>query len=264
MEDDIWRIQSYLRELARLQYDSVKLPPFTLFFNPGNPLKYFNYAIPDEPCHGNLSDLFKDLRSLFNQRQRTARFEFFEAFAPDLPRLLTENDFVEEERQWSMLCTPGTFHQAPEVSGLEVVELGSFSSKLQVKEFLTVQMQGFDPQNTELPTEAEIDQFWTNLQHHKWHGYLAYFAGEPAAVALYNAPLNGICEVAGIATRETFRRRGIASRLTAHVVHDLLNLGVTTVCLTAEDESAGRVYQRIGFQPFSIMLAYIDKPSSQN
>jgi hypothetical protein len=34
------------------------------------------------------------------------------------------------------------------------------------------------------------------------------------------------------------------------------------VCLVAEDERAGRVYQRVGFEPFSIMLAYIENQTS--
>jgi predicted GNAT family acetyltransferase len=33
--------------------------------------------------------------------------------------------------------------------------------------------------------------------------------------------------------------------------------GAEVVCLTAADQRAGRLYERVGFRPYATMLAYI-------
>ncbi len=83
--------------------------------------------------------------------------------------------------------------------------------------------------------------------------------GAPAGVSVFGQPIDGVSEIAGIATLALFRRRGIASCLTAHAVQAAFTLGVNTACLTAANQAAGRVYERIGFAQFSTMLAYIDE-----
>jgi predicted GNAT family acetyltransferase len=62
---------------------------------------------------------------------------------------------------------------------------------------------------------------------------------------------------AGTTTLAEFRRRGIAAALTAHMVATAFAHGVEVVCLSAAGEHAGWVYERVGFQPFATMLAYI-------
>src|SRR5512142_998315 len=126
---EVARIQAYLRENARHNLNSVALPPFSLFFHPTDSLKYFNYAIPDAdippdaPDAAALRELFARLREEFRSRGLVARFEFFEAFVPWLPSALRANGFIEEDRQWNMLCTPDTFQPMPEVPGLEILAL---------------------------------------------------------------------------------------------------------------------------------------------
>lgn len=259
---EISRIQGYLRENLRRSYEVVPLPPFSLFFHPQDALKYFNYAIPDGPDlpeEATLRDILRQLRAAFRKRGRVARFEFFEAFAPELPAALRANGFREEDRQWSMLCSPARFRAAPEVAGLEIVALQPDSPEADVRDYITTQRQGFDPNNTSLPSPAELDKTRTDFRQHGWRAFLGRLNGEPAGVSVFGQPINGISEIAGIATRTAFRRKGIASRLTAEAVQAAFAQGVDTACLTAADEAAGRVYARIGFEPFSTMLAYIDE-----
>ena len=68
-----------------------------------------------------------------------------------------------------------------------------------------------------------------------------------------------LAEVAGIATLEPFRRRGVASVLTSEAVRTAFVQGVAVALLTAADEHAGRVYERIGFRPYATLLAYGDE-----
>ncbi len=46
MTISIMRLQAYLRHRARQPYDTVAVPPFTLFLHPSDPFPHFNYAIP--------------------------------------------------------------------------------------------------------------------------------------------------------------------------------------------------------------------------
>lgn len=257
--EEIIRIQSYLRENARNQYETVPLPPFTLFFHPSSPVKYFNYAIPDEPTGGDLGAPLTELRKIFQQRGRVARFEFFEAFAPALPEALLKNGFSEEARQWSMICTPETLRPAETVPGVEIVALKPESPAEDVRDYLLAQRQGFNPDETSGPSDYDIVQARLDFMVSGWQAFLARVDGKPASAATFGRPIGGVTELAGIATRVPFRRRGIASLLTYYATRTAFDQGVTTACLTAADAPAGRVYERQGFRPFSTMLAFIDE-----
>ena len=254
---EITRIQSFLRESARSQYESAAIPPFTLFFHPGDPFKYFNYAIPDRATNGNLSQPLADLRAEFQRRGRTPRLEFFEAFAPDLPAALRLHGFAEEARQWSMLCTHASFRPAPVVPDLHITFLSPASPDEDVSEFLVAQRRGFGAHDAALPTPQEVSEARGSFTR-GWTALLGRVGGQPAGVAGFSGIFDGVCEVGGVATLERYRRRGIASYLTAVAMQAAFERGAATACLTAEDEHAGRVYERIGFTPFSVMLAYCD------
>lgn len=250
-------IQSYLRENARGQYESVAVPPFTLFFHPADPFPYFNYAIPDAACsQKDLEPVLEGIVTEFQRRGRPPRFEFLEQFAPALPSALQAAGFAETGRQWSMICTPATLQPAPEVPGLELVALHPESPSEEIRDYLLTQRQGFDPANQTTPDEGQIRQTRLDFLVGGWRAYLARLDGEPAAVGGFGRIIGEVTEIASIATRLPFRRRGIATQMTAFLTGEAFRLGARTVCLTAEDERAGRVYERIGYRPFTTMLAY--------
>lgn len=255
---EIARIQSYLRENARNNYETHSLPPFTLFFHPSSPVKYFNYAIPDGPTGEIPEQTLTELRQAFKKRGRVARFEFFEAFAPLLPDVLLKHGFTEEARQWSMVCSPQHLCSEVDIPGLEVVALRPESPAEDVRDYIIAQRQGFDPDNSELPSDFDVVQARLDFLVSGWQAFLARIDGQPAGAASFSRPIGEVAEIAGIATRLPFRRRGIASRLAWLATRMAFDQGVTTACLTANDEAAGRVYERLGYRPFSVMLAYID------
>jgi len=241
----------------------VPLPPFTLFFHPSSPVKYFDYAIPDVPTSVEDERVLVELRRLFHQRERTARFEFFEAFAPALPETLLRHGFVEEARQWSMICPRDALRPAPDIAGLDIVTLSTESPADDVHDYLLAQRQGFNPVDTSEPTHSDLVQARLDFLVSGWQAFLARFNGQPAAAATFSRPIERITEIAGIATREPFRRMGIASRITHFATCAAFEQGVETAVLTAASEAAGRVYGRLGYRPFSTMLAYVDGASSR-
>ncbi|MBN1995219.1 MAG: GNAT family N-acetyltransferase [Anaerolineae bacterium] len=250
------RLQAYLRYNARQQYQSVAAPPFTCFFHPTEAFKFFNYAIPDEPEREDWSVSLAVLRQTFRSRQRQPRFEFIEEFAPGLPSALAAAGFAEEGRYRAMLCSAQTYRPAPEVAGLIITPLTDISPLSEFQDYVSVERQGFDPDQTAAITASEAQRFINDL-----HGGIAFLArlnGRPVSAGMFTTPHNGLTEIAGLATLKPFRRRGIATAVTALAVRTAFAQGVKYVYLSAADERAGRVYERVGFRPFATMLAYIE------
>ncbi|HYI45228.1 MAG TPA: GNAT family N-acetyltransferase [Actinomycetota bacterium] len=57
----------------------------------------------------------------------------------------------------------------------------------------------------------------------------------------------GVAEITGVAVVKTHRRQGIGSALTKLLTRAAIELGSGIVYLTARDEGAGRIYERLGF-----------------
>jgi ribosomal protein S18 acetylase RimI-like enzyme len=74
----------------------------------------------------------------------------------------------------------------------------------------------------------------------------AFVEGEPVAAGAHQ-PVDGATEVVGVACLPAFRRRGLAGAVTSLLVRDALERGVTTVCLSADDDDVERLYGRLGF-----------------
>ncbi len=248
------RLQAYLRYNAHQQYEAVRLPPFTLFFHPNDTFEHFNYAIPDEPAGGDLTAVLAELRQVFTGHGCVPRFEFMERYTPELPVALRQAGFVEEARQHMMVCAPDAFQAAPPVPGLTVEVLAADAPIEQAVDFLAVQRVGFDPDSKESVTPIEAETFLKLLGVGR--AFVAHMDGKAVSVGMYNAPHDGLTELTGIATLPDYRRRGIAAALTAQMLADAFRHDVEVACLVAEDERAGRVYERVGFTPYTTMLAY--------
>lgn len=257
---DITRVQEYLRASAGQRYATVAIPPFALYFDPADSAIYFNYAIPVAPVNGCLDQSLADLRRAFVERGRRPRFEFIAEYVPGLAVALQAHGFVEDARLQLMICSPESLVSAPDVPDLSYTELSPDSPEQDLRDYALTVSQGFNPAQTELPTDDEIERTRQNLRTIR--SFLGRVGQEPAGAASYTRALDGVTEIVGIATRQQFRRRGIAGALTVRVVQSAFAEGVTLACLTAADERAGRVYERIGFRPQATMLFYVDEATT--
>ncbi len=253
------RIQAQLRYSARMNYEPVAAPPFTLFFNPDDDSPYANYAIPDAPVGGDLREPLATLRTTFAAWQRRPRFEFIEAYAPALPAALHANGFVAEPPTYVMMCTPTTFRPAPEVPGLTLALLPADTPLPELQELLSVLRQAFGGSPSAQVTEAEAAQHrqrYAGLQT-----FVARLDGRIVAAGSLTQPYAGLTELAGVGTLAAYRGRGVAAAVCAMAVTTAFAEGSDLVFLTAGDERAGRVYGRVGFQPAGSGLAYRDSPA---
>jgi ribosomal protein S18 acetylase RimI-like enzyme len=153
-----------------------------------------------------------------------------------------------------MVCTAETFRPAPEVAGLTIIELTGASPVSEAQEYLTTQCRGFDAHSTWAATEGDGEQFLRMIGGGR--AFVGWLEGQPVGVGMFTSPFDGVTEIVGLATLGPYRRPGIATRLTAQAVERALGQGAEVVCLTAADERAGRVYERVGFVRYATMLAY--------
>jgi GNAT superfamily N-acetyltransferase len=61
-------------------------------------------------------------------------------------------------------------------------------------------------------------------------------------------PVGAVAEIVGVGTLPAFRRRGLAGLLVTTLSDEVERRGVRTVFLTAGDDAAARVYERVGFR----------------
>jgi len=246
------RIQSYFREVARKTYETVLCPPFTIFFHPTDPLVHFNYAIPDEPVSGDLAEPLDRLVDAFTKRGRTPRFELVEAFAPGLGASLAARGFQEEGRPFLMCCLPATARPVAPPEGITLQKLTDESPDDDIRSLLSVARRAFGMSDGPV---SDADLAWNRKALGAAPAFLARQDGLPVAAANLLAPIGGLAEVAGVATLESHRRRGIGAALTSAAVTEGFSRGVDAVVLSAADERAGRVYRSVGFEPYGFVLA---------
>lgn len=86
------------------------------------------------------------------------------------------------------------------------------------------------------------------------------FASDGAAVGGGSSQTRGsVCELTGIATLPSWRGKGVGAALTRTLAEDATARGVTTVFLSAGDDTVARVYERVGFR--RVATACIAEPA---
>jgi len=254
------RLETYMRRAAMLSREQVDLPPFVCLFNPRDPLRFFNYARPLEPVGAEwkgLGESLITLREEFRKRDRMPRFEFIEEFAPDLGPALAAAGFSLEGRYPLLVCTPETLRQMPPIHGLTITTLTPDSPDEDLLACMLVQHQAFGEYAGDPPTTEDVNDLRDNLAEEG--AFLARLEGVPVAAMMYTSPLDGLTELAGGATLEAYRRRGIGATMAAAATATAFERGVEIVLLTAASEHASRVYQRAGFRWYGTGLAYAEE-----
>jgi len=232
----------------------ISLPPFTLFFHAISASTEYNFALLDTSASGDLQDALTRLPTPFTERQRKPCVQFIEEVFPQLTPLLRSAGWTEEARSRMMLCTPETYQYVPDMPGLAIITLTQESSLEEIREGLDTNALGFDP-HAEAATIQQAEAFREDLVLSQ--AFTARLDGQSVAAGMFTSIHDGLTELVGITTLEPFRRRGIAAALTAYITQAAFREGAAQVFLTAEDENAGRVYERVGFRPCATLAAYV-------
>jgi ribosomal protein S18 acetylase RimI-like enzyme len=231
--------------------------PFRALLDPTTDLIWLNYAVPV----GAIDDAqataaaLADVRRAFAQHQRRPRFEFNALPWPTLPRQLESAGFQIQERHPLMVCTPPSFRRfaAPSIA---VRWLGGDEPAAMLATTMALQSESFGGP-VELPPAEEVEHFRAALRAGTLCYALATLDGVPAGAGS-TAPIDGVAEVAGVATRPALRRRGVAATLTSFLADQLFAAGGRLAWLSAGDAAARAVYERVGFAVVDTRLNYIE------
>jgi ribosomal protein S18 acetylase RimI-like enzyme len=102
-----------------------------------------------------------------------------------------------------------------------------------------------------------VDQLRKEIARENSVYLLAWVDGERAGTGVLHA-LKGAAEIVGVVTRADKRRRGIAATVTSKLVTDHFAGGGDFAFLDAANETAARVYERLGFTTFGTNSVYSD------
>jgi GNAT superfamily N-acetyltransferase len=256
MTNLIERLQSYMRGSAAGRYETIPVPPFTVFLHPFDPLIYFNYAIPDGPITGDVREPLRRLRAEFQKRGRVPRFEYVSELAPALADTLLAAGFRQEAEARVMVCTRESFTPVAVPEGLTWSVLTPESSREEVRTYCTTVRRGFSPDEPYEAPEEEISKMLEDLREGR--AVMGRVGGQPAVVGMYTPPSGGLTELGGVTTLESFRKRGLGTALTSRVVQEAFERGVEVLFLSTITEEAGRIYERVGFRFMTRMLFMVE------
>ena len=205
---------------------------------------------------GWVADLAR-LIAAFEARERLPRFEFMEEYAPGLPAILRRAGFAEEARQTFMVCEATNFRAVRAAAGIDdpYTDFGFAGRRIAARSSprsARASARTTRRRQTRRRRNGSVRD-WTSGVASAW---LRWLDGEPVGAAGCTAILDGLSELVGVATPPRYRRRGIATALSAAAVGAQFAAGAEAVILTAQDAAAGRIYERVGFRPFGVSLAY--------
>ncbi len=251
---DVSRLQNYLRRMAATAYDAVPLPGFTLFFHATNDRVHLNYAIPNTGAAAHASSSIAALGGEFESRGRTPRLEFVEEYAPRLPAALRAAGFREEYRGPAMARARGDGASASDLPGFTIQTVGAGASDETLRAMVTAQVRGFGAGDEWRPSGSDVAELRAFLA--SGQGFVGTLGGDVVCVAQLAAPHDGMTELVGVATLPAYRRRGMASAVSAVATAHAFESGMDAVCLSAGDEASACMYQRVGYRTVATMLAY--------
>jgi ribosomal protein S18 acetylase RimI-like enzyme len=245
---DVHALQAFLRTSAGRGRRVLRAGPFTVTIHPHDPLRFLNYAIPDDGARPDAAAIAA-LRDAFRLHERLPRLEWIEEAAPDVAGALAAQGMVEELRTPLMTCAPGELVDADaDVEGLTVGPVGD--ADLRDSANVVRAAFGLAP----LPA----DEAPSDARRGGGGSVLARVAGAPAAAATWTEVVDGTSEVAGVATAEAWRRRGLAGVVTAAAARAAFAAGARLCVLSPGHDEAQRVYARAGFRGTATMLHWSD------
>jgi ribosomal protein S18 acetylase RimI-like enzyme len=246
--EDVDTLQAFLRTSAAQGRKVVRAGPFTVTIHPDDPLKYVNYAIPDDGAEPDAAAIAA-LRDAFALSERLPRLEWIEEAAPAVAPALAAAGMREELRTPLMTCEPDTLVEAAsDVPGLTVAAVGDGD----LRDNARVQRAAFG----QPPLAA--DEPPSDPRRRGGGAVLARVGDAPAATATWTAIVDGTSEVAGVATAAAWRRRGLAGVVTAAAARAAFAAGARLCVLSPGGDEAQRVYTRAGFRGTATMLHWSD------
>lgn len=247
----ICKIQDYQQFYASLECQPVLCSKFTAYFHEMDSRPTSNFAIPNFPIISDITRELQLLREQFTFRGLKPRIEFLAEYTPSLVNELRSCHFFEEMRAPLVCCRFDTFRDIESASSITIREITRSSPLSDVKSFLTVQRACFGLST--VYSEADIAAYRDAVVASP---FLALLDDTPVGVVLLGPVYKGIAEVIGLATIQSFRRRGVATALLTTVFRRAFENGIELIFGSAGTEYSFRAMTKIGSFPFATLLGY--------
>lgn len=232
----VWIAAAQLTGLSRVR-TVVPAPPFTGLIKPGAPA-FVNYAVaakPGEPVD-KLGDALDELRAAFPPGP--IRFELIDEACPGAVAALEAAGLTVIGR-YPVLTLEVADLRMPTTPGGATVEVSKTKQDAVDADRVANTAFGSPAGDPDAPGDPASGG-----------SVLARVNGEPAAAAFWTAVADGVTEIAGVATLEEYRGRGLGALVTAAAVQAAVELtGVSLAWLTPGHDGADRIYRRVGFTP---------------
>ncbi|MCP2257488.1 Acetyltransferase (GNAT) domain [Streptoalloteichus tenebrarius] len=245
------RVHAYLRAdiTSRPGADAVRVGPFLASFDHHDSGLFRNYAVPDDGAEPT-SDEVTDLITAFSERGRVPRLEYLPGLCPRVEAALCALGFAPERRLPVMICSPTEVVPAPVRDDSVECLLASSDEHLR---------QVAEAQNDAYGQAATTDHDVARLRRVVEAGGLVALAvdttsGRGVGGGLCAPPHEGVSELAAIGVRAPYRRRGIATALTALLTQSCPGVGITVPFLTPAGEDEERIYRAVGYRRVAEML----------
>ena len=248
----IERVHDYICKRYQ-NYESVVVPPFTLYFSQSQDDFFDSTAIPSQPIWGDITDALTEIQNQFTQRELSPRIQYMDTYSPSLTRILDENGYELSSQIKIMVCTPDTYRPVPTMPGLTTTTLSQDSDLEAVKQGVTTHRLGFTPQGTQL-MNSDPELFRQSLVSSR--AFILRLNDEPVTTGMFTSIEDGVTEFTGISTIPTFRRRGFGAYLTGTMVQVAFSRRVDLAFLKVPDNDTAAVYKRVGFKSRATLLTY--------
>jgi ribosomal protein S18 acetylase RimI-like enzyme len=226
-----------------------RVGPFLAMLSPDNEIPWLNGAalvgdLPADPS----ADL-EALEAYFAANHRSPRFEFFPDHTPELEAWLIGRGYERQHVLPTMVCTRETFHPVDR-EGVQIERLGPGSD---LAGAYRAAAEAFEMEGDASPDELRKDG--EAIVAGRLRRTLARIEGEIAGVASTVGDAS-VCELCGVGTRPAFRRRGVASVVSTDLMRAQFENPEAIVWLSAGDDTARQVYERLGFREIGVEVTY--------
>lgn len=234
-------VQTYTRTLAETSPDNRRVGPFVIRFDSRNPLRYLNYAIPDDGAEPTADDVAA-LIAAFRERERLPRLEYLPTRAPLVEAALLAGGFTVENRAPIMVCPPGAVTALTPPDGVTLTEPADDTLLLAG---ITVQTAAFgdDP-----PGPDAVEGQRRAAKEGAIFAVAVASDGTVVGAGQSSRLISGVTEVGGVAVDAGHRRRGIGAAVTGYLTATAYERGARAVFLEPAGPDEQRIYARVGFQ----------------
>lgn len=236
-------IGAHMRAAAASSRSGGRAGPFTIGLDPHSDDPMRNYAVPDHDAHPGAGDT-EALIAFFRCCHRIPRLEYVEEDAPGAWPALASAGFTVERRTPVMIATPATPLTPRSPAGITIRPA---TSDTDLTAAAVVQHHAY--QMPHPPGPPDIARL-TSLTRRGGLVAIAVDDSSGTVVATGLVDVTGdrpaVGELAAVGVLAGFRRRGIASALSAHLAQAAHSRGISLVFLEAEPAEE-QIYRRTGF-----------------